>query len=762
MRLFTNKKINNNGSTLVAVIIVISLVGLLAASLCAMTMVNAQMKRVDRQSRDTFYSAETALDEISLGLQNCLANSTKEAYSWLLANYLSSTDTEAKNATFKAMVVSKLESQIADGVDFTAGPTTEEINEAVINKLITFLSDTTSTKISSINGYSIASDKSYLVIKAIKVDYYNGEYSNSIITDIKITIPEPQFSIELPTAANLPFTTYALMAEHNILIDANKSLELNGNMYSGDGGLTVKSNGLIAAKSGYIITDGDILLSNTKTLSTSYLYNVDGSDRPVSVYVTKDSSSGSAVIYANNISVTGNNTGKSSVDLYVKKGRVYVADDLELNAASSFVAVDGSYYGFGSGSTEETSSSIVLNGKNSMLDFSNCQSLFVAGYAYIYAPNSDTTVSSTNEYKAIKTGESISIRGNQIAYLVPSACISVKHNPVTQAEKASGITFDWTTGGFDFTPYLVTGSEVIARNYRLLNSSGGYSSTVTYYYLNIKDGMEADFFEAYTNTFGTAQMTSIFTLDGLRTFVGTDEDGNPTNTTSVNTAGAAAVSYAYDGETILNGGLGGTSAAQLAEDFTYYTSVLMSKKTAEADSTIMGLLNDPASSVSTANSAVKNLFNYDNLDEVLTAYPSGVEITSGTNTFRIVNGDYTLSENFTGILLVTGNLTIADGYKTEGLVVAGIKADTTSAGNISIGSSVEAKANSEIVTTMLNYSSGMNITYNKDGEEISLPIADLFIDPRAGKTDVSEDEGSDLSTTLDLSTLVTYENWVKN
>lgn len=762
MRLFTNKKINNNGSTLVAVIIVISLVGLLAASLCAMTMVNAQMKRVDRQSRDTFYSAETALDEISLGLQNCLANSTKEAYSWLLANYLSSTDTEAKNATFKSMVVSKLESQIADGVDFTAGPTTEEINEAVINKLITFLSDTTSTKISSINGYSIASDKSYLVIKAIKVDYYNGEYSNSIITDIKITIPEPQFSIELPTTANLPFTTYALMAEHNILIDANKSLELNGNMYSGDGGLTVKSNGLIAAKSGYIITDGDILLNNTKTLSTTSLYNDSGTDRPVSVYVTKSSSSGSANIWANNISVTGNNTGKSSVDLYVKSGRVYVADDLELNAASSFVAVDGSYYGFGSGSTEETSSSIVLNGKYSMLDFSKCQSLFVAGYAYIYAPNSDTTVSSTNEYKAIKTGESISIRGNQIAYLVPSACISVKHNPVTQAEKASGITFDWTTGGFDFTPYLVTGSEVIARNYRLLNSSGGYSSTVTYYYLNIKDGMEADFFEAYTNTFGTAQMTSIFTLDGLKTVVGTDEDGNPTNTTMVNTAGAAAVSYAYDGETIVNNGLGGTSPAELSEDFTYYTSVLMSRATARADSTIMGLLNDPASSVSTANSAVKNLFNYDNLDEVLTAYPSGVEITSGTNTFRIVNGDYTLSENFTGILLVTGNLTIADGYKTEGLVVAGIKADTTSAGNISIGSSVEAKANSEIVTTMLNYSSGMNITYNKDGEEISLPIADLFIDPRAGKTDVSEDEGSDLSTTLDLSTLVTYENWVKN
>ena len=83
------RKLNNNGAVMIAVILVISIVGILAATLFTMTMVNSQMKVVDRKSKETFYNAETALDEISAGIQEILANSTKEAYGYLLVNYLS-------------------------------------------------------------------------------------------------------------------------------------------------------------------------------------------------------------------------------------------------------------------------------------------------------------------------------------------------------------------------------------------------------------------------------------------------------------------------------------------------------------------------------------------------------------------------------------------------------------------------------------------------------------------------------------------------
>ena len=200
MNFSKRRKLGDNGSVLVAVIIIVSIVGILAGSLFIMTMSNSQMKRVDRQSKDTFYSAETALDEITLGLQDNLAKSTREAYGYLLVNYLSdNVSQEERDKKFKKTVHDNLIAVLEDQLS-NPTPSQDDINAALITKLTSFLSiqDSSIVKVASLNGLEADPDYKYITFKSVEVDYSDKGYSNTIITDIKIIIPDAAFSVDLP------------------------------------------------------------------------------------------------------------------------------------------------------------------------------------------------------------------------------------------------------------------------------------------------------------------------------------------------------------------------------------------------------------------------------------------------------------------------------------------------------------------------------------------------------------------------------------
>ena len=74
------RKSNNEGYTLVLVIIIVALISIMATTVLAVTSVNIHMKAIQKQSLDNFYSAESAMDEIKVGLQNDVAKASKNAY----------------------------------------------------------------------------------------------------------------------------------------------------------------------------------------------------------------------------------------------------------------------------------------------------------------------------------------------------------------------------------------------------------------------------------------------------------------------------------------------------------------------------------------------------------------------------------------------------------------------------------------------------------------------------------------------------------
>ena len=223
-------------------------------------------------------------------------------------------------------------------------------------------------------------------------------------------------------------------------------------------------------------------------------------------------------------------------------GTTYVADDLtvEKNAKSSDgsqVKIAGEYYGFGSpdsakesknytqtGQTKENalprlydtlsdadlSSGIVINGRNTTIDLSGVKKFLLAGRNYIAV--SGVKGSSENANSDVMLGESLSVKGSQLAYLVPAALLKTgskvsASNPMNYDDyivsdlmkKDDDQQVDWDEtvsawGGKSLSEIGVDKSKPIQTVFYNDNAGGGY----VYFYLNFTDNEKAsDFMQTY-------------------------------------------------------------------------------------------------------------------------------------------------------------------------------------------------------------------------------------------------------------------------
>jgi hypothetical protein len=104
--------------------------------------------------------------------------------------------------------------------------------------------------------------------------------------------------------------------------------------------------------------------------------------------------------------------------IFSLNGDAYIADDLELRGDGAEAHLAGRYFGFGnSPDTAALSSSIIINGLNSILDITGLEHLFLAGQSFIDTEN-------------IPMGQSFSVKSDQLAYLIPANLISSGTNPI--------------------------------------------------------------------------------------------------------------------------------------------------------------------------------------------------------------------------------------------------------------------------------------------------------------------------------------------
>ena len=434
------RKRDDRGSAIVIVIIAMAMIGILATTLLWMAYMNYMIKIADVRNKNSFYSAEEVVEQIMAGLQHTSADAVGVAYRDVMANWESLGTQDNRYSAFAAAYMDTvleslqddslgrdyydrdklkayvdadifLESSPDEGVDVTAwergGAGAGETPRR--------------PQMERVNNNSI-------LLHNIYVSYTDSENRVSVIqTDICLDVPKLIFE-----------NGGSIDGLYEYTLIGNKGIEVAG------GGGTATAEGSIFAgtdagdKGGLVVKQANTLtLHNARRVVSQGDILVEG---PAAGLVVQDMPGEDNRVYARNITL---NSGMVSLD-----SKTYVANDLSLNGSGSQATLTKEYYGYGvstyNGLPGEpvadgrpkieaaSSSAIIINGKNSAVDMAGVNRLLLAGRSYI---GQATTQAEAESYRAqmeagirqpgapVMMGESIAVKGGQIAYLVPAECI---------------------------------------------------------------------------------------------------------------------------------------------------------------------------------------------------------------------------------------------------------------------------------------------------------------------------------------------------
>lgn len=318
-----------------------------------------------------------------------------------------------------------------------------------------------------------------------------GDYIQSITTDISIGEPAYNVSFSQDSALYNSLYDFAMVADAGIEITgATSQVNVSGNIYAAadfynkdyegkdeDGNVVVTNtysgastdvssylesetryqecDGLREQSmySGLYISAANVILQSSTLIVPGSLAVFNGAQLVVSA-----KENGSVVpsdMWVDNINLGGYTplSGASRADIYAN---AHVYDDLTIDSDSSTLKMEGEYYGYNYSQSADTrtfvepaqsnyqdaygdntndhynSSSIILNGQDTTLDFEGLSKLYIAGRSYVEmskkvskaetALSDDETVETKtytydNSIKDYITGESLSIKSNQLAYM---------------------------------------------------------------------------------------------------------------------------------------------------------------------------------------------------------------------------------------------------------------------------------------------------------------------------------------------------------
>lgn len=403
---------NNSGSSLVSVMIALALVLVLVTITLSASLTNFYMKVNAEESRDNFYDAEAALEEIRMGLAATASEKFSECYLDIMQNY-SNYDAEKKTEIFN----NKYSQEIANELRMSASSPfwrkgvkgDKNVSSTGLYRLLRNTFDNTvittpydESNNTGINFLSFTDDG--IVLKNVQVRYTDEDmYVSEIKTDILLATPDVNFVLagEIPDLVN-----YTIVASEKFDM-SGQELDIDGSAYLGKDKSTVSGT--------MVFTTPDELKDNSSMANV-----IIGGNSKLSGAVTFDD----VCFYGGNVNVAsgGSIDGKNNSE-YVLSNDLVVGGN---SAASSSVKLSGKYFGTGSGISAEESSAIIINNTNSKLDLSGLDTMLIGGVSYVNIKSNS----------GVMMGESISIKPDQRAYLVPADCVAPAYlngsvNPMT-------------------------------------------------------------------------------------------------------------------------------------------------------------------------------------------------------------------------------------------------------------------------------------------------------------------------------------------
>lgn len=406
---------DQSGSAMVMVLVAIAFIGILASILMFTAYAGYQMRLMDRQGKDSFYSAEKILDEINVGLQEKVSKALEAAYHKVMLNYGLLETAKKRNEELYKVYCEELKTSLS--------PPLGSVEEYDIEILRNFLSE--ESKGDGKNGVNANGSPEYfgtygaildsnantgtykmkledkgIILKDLKVTYVDKKgYVSIITTDIRLALPEVTFS----QSSDFPdLNDYLFIAKEGLITQTASmgNIVLQGNLYAGciQIGIPGIQDALVKGVTYFKPMEGGIESASGMVISKG----------AIEIGVKGELVTEKTELWAESIGVNA-----SSVTL---DGTTNVQNDLTLEGRGSQAKIKGEYFGFGTQENRaEKSSAILINGNESVLDLSLLDRFHVGGRAYIGSGN--------EKNKDVLMGESVAVKSNQLIYLIPPECL---------------------------------------------------------------------------------------------------------------------------------------------------------------------------------------------------------------------------------------------------------------------------------------------------------------------------------------------------
>ena len=425
---------DNKGSVMITVLVAFLFVAVLASIILATVTVNFKMRSIDRRTKDEFYYAEKALNDLYNGIGQECSEIMGETYNDVLSKYKKSDDStymdeEEAYKSFKKAFVTAFYKDIASNQadkfsayvvkDTSKKGSSDKASRAIVKKYGTIKYYNNSSRSES---YTISSESDVsiekvglIVIEGVKVQSNpdaneNVGYISEINTDIVVEVPRVSFF----TTNNRAYD-YAILANDGIELESNAIVKANGNVYGGTLPFTEIADNVSSYKKAADY-GGITLNDNSKFEINDAAYVVSGGDITLNggeFSINQNNTMLNNQIWFENIEVNKPSVIKVNGDLFA-------ADDLQINSGAdgaTTVNIKGSYYGYNDGARQMTgeggtkklttkkaiitslndyekasadddnissrSSSIVINAKQANVDMSDLKTLLLCGNAFI-------------------------------------------------------------------------------------------------------------------------------------------------------------------------------------------------------------------------------------------------------------------------------------------------------------------------------------------------------------------------------------------
>lgn len=796
------RKLNDKGSAIVFVVVIMALMGVLVTMALYMCVSNFYMKANDLQSKNNLYSAESVLEEIKAGIQQQASSAIDIAYMDVIQNYeVFNSDSEARTEEFVYQYVNQLRNHYRASDDTHYDLDLLKSYVKSVAKLDNMVNSTEAGAEISTSGENVMMAYSNaLVFKNISVKYRDEKgYITMITTDIRVAIPEISFDSGLTIPEII---SYSLIANEKLDIASGKYATISGSVYGGRQGILADGNSGLYFKGSELVITPNLVTSNDTAEITF--------DKDSSLWA-----GGTLVDNAATLNMFGNS---------------YIEDDTTVDGNGSSLNIQGKYMGFGNEVTKaEKSSSIIINGVSSKVNLSSVERLLLPGNAYIGMGEDVVVNGVASQNKDVGLGESLTAKASQIAYLVPSECIGyvdgkcvLGSNPVLYSKYKSEfldvqsdnkLEVDYSKISNDGTDYGKEYGATWQTKFVSVNNGIGSADALVYFYITFKDetgtklaqDRAAEFFkdyfseneenirrylDIYVDTLDVSE-DNIFRLNIAGNLLSkvkvtdengnvvqeevevTDENGNKkkelrdvTKYELINETqtadNAAGIDYSTEVDTYKNVFRGlttklikdGASVTQDEEDAVYATDTngLYTGK-----GIWKNLINDTVfeyivdSKEANENGFVREA-RFENATEGVKAIVidngasgTGTEYELGTETpyttsLLIASGDVKITREFKGTVIAGGKITIAYGEGSEN------------------SNTIEINHDRDMVRHVLDVTNTFTSRIAGAGTEDYSP-QDLF-DPTVMSIKNTSTEGTEKGDIV-VEELVTYENWTK-